>query len=157
MLSVREYELNDIELIVDYFYSASPEFIRGMGADKNKLPKRSEWINKLRSEKLQSYNKMTNFYLIWERDGKPVGHSNINQISFQSHAYLHLHLWNVEKRKKGIGLEFLEKSIPVYFKRFKLQTLICEPYSLNPAPNKILKKAGFEFVRTYETTPGFIN
>jgi len=34
---------------------------------------------------------------------------------------------------------------------------MCEPYALNPAPNKILKKVGFTFIKIYETTPGWIN
>ena len=104
MLSVREYEFYDIESIVDYFYLASPEYIKMMGAYKNKLPKKSEWIEKLRLEKLQPDDKTNSFYLIWELDGKPVGHSNINKISFKKQAFMHLHLWNVEKRKKGMGL-----------------------------------------------------
>jgi len=47
--------------------------------------------------------------------------------------------------------------LPFYFRNFKLQELICEPYSLNPAANKTLVKLGFEFIKEYETTPGWIN
>ena len=59
--------------------------------------------------------------------------------------------------KKGLGLDFLKLTIPYYFKNFRLQKLICEPYAENTAPNSILKKLGFEFVRTYDTIPGWIN
>lgn len=38
----------------------------------------------------------------------------------------------------------------------KLQTLFCQPYAFNAAPNHALKKAGFEFVKKYSTTPGII-
>jgi hypothetical protein len=38
-----------------------------------------------------------------------------------------------------------------------LKKLFCEPYALNPAPNKTLEKIGFEFVKEYITTPGWIN
>ena len=107
MLSVREYELYDIDSIVDYFYLASPEFLREMGADKNKLPDRSVWVEKIRTEKLKPYDKKENFYLIWEDEEVPVGHSNINQIVFGSHACLHLHLWNPKKRRNRMGLEYL--------------------------------------------------
>ena len=70
---------------------------------------------------------------------------------------MHLHLWENSTRKKGLGLDFLKMTVPYYFKNLELQKLICEPYSKNIAPNKVLKKLGFELVRTYETTPGQIN
>ena len=32
-----------------------------------------------------------------------------------------------------------------------------EPYAQNPAPNRILSKVGFELIKTYDTTPGWIS
>ena len=43
-----------------------------------------------------------------------------------------------------------------YF-NYKLKNLFCEPYTLNPAPNRTLIKLGFDFVEEYETMPGKIN
>ncbi len=54
-------------------------------------------------------------------------------------------------------MEFLKLTIPFYFKNYKLEKLLCEPYSENIGPNKVLKKLDFELVRTYYTTPGWIN
>ena len=70
---------------------------------------------------------------------------------------MHLHLWNNDKRKSGLGLDFLRLTISYYFRNFGLEKLICEPYSKNIAPNRVLRKLGFEFVRTYDTKPGWIN
>ncbi len=42
-LTVREIQAKEIEKIVDYFVNADTEFLKGMGADKSKLPKK-EWI-----------------------------------------------------------------------------------------------------------------
>jgi RimJ/RimL family protein N-acetyltransferase len=70
---------------------------------------------------------------------------------------MHLHLWEQKIRRKGLGVDFLRQTIPYYFKNFHLEKLICEPYSKNVAPNKVLEKVGFEFVRSYDTTPGWIN
>ena len=41
--SVREMTKTDINLIIDYFLESSPEFLRGMGVDINKLPGKEEW------------------------------------------------------------------------------------------------------------------
>jgi [ribosomal protein S5]-alanine N-acetyltransferase len=156
-LSVREIKLKDIEKIVDYFILADSEFLIEMGADKNKLPQREAWIEKLVSEYEKSYKAKAFYYIIWLLDNQEIGHSNINNIDFGKSATMHLHLWNNEKRSDGLGMAFLRLTIPFYFMNFSLKKLICEPYSKNIAPNRVLKKLGFEFIQSYETKPGSIN
>ncbi|NAS29785.1 GNAT family N-acetyltransferase [Flavobacteriaceae bacterium R38] len=156
-LSTREMSESDIKKIVDYFVDADIEYLKGMGADKSKLPDREKWIEKLHLEFQKSYKEKKFYYIIWLVDNQAVGHSNINNINFGESATMHLHLWKNNIRKKGLGLEFVKRSIPYYFKNFELKNLICEPYSKNIAPNKVLKKIGFELKRTYDTTPGWIN
>ena len=156
-LSVREIEPRDTEKIVDYFLSADSDFLKGMGADKSKLPIREEWIEKLESQREKPYKEKEFYYIIWLIDNLSIGHSNINKIEFEKNATMHLHLWENKKRKNGLGLDFLRLTIPYYFKNFGLEKLICEPYSENIAPNRVLEKLGFEFIRTYKTTPGLIN
>jgi len=156
-LSVREINETDIKLIIDYFIYSSAGFLNEMGADKEKLPSREKWITILKKEFEKTNNEKEFYYIIWLNDGKPIGHSNINNIKYGKQATMHLHIWKSKKRQRGIGLDLLKQTIPFYFKNFKLNELICEPYSLNPAANKILKKVGFEFVKEYETTPGWIN
>ena len=70
---------------------------------------------------------------------------------------MHLHLWNNNSRQKGWGTTFVIKTIPFYFEKFDLQKLYCEPYALNPAPNKTMERIGFKFVKTYRTIPGWLN
>ena len=147
---------SDIEFVVDYFINADTEFLRGMGADKNKLPQRDVWINSIRDELNKPYKNKNLYYIIWLLDGQPVGHSNINHIAFGKTATMHLHLWKSNKRKSGLGSQFMKKCIPYYFKNFELESVICEPYAENPAPNKVLPKLGFIFKHSYLTTPGAI-
>lgn len=154
---IREFVKSDIEKIVDYFIDAESNFLKGMGADKSKMPKREKWIQNLQSELEKPYQEKEYYYIIWLLDGKPVGHSNVNHIDFGRSATMHLHLWKNRMRKGGLGLEFLKMTIPLYFEKFELKKLICEPYSENIAPNKTLKKIGFDLICTYETIPGPIN
>jgi RimJ/RimL family protein N-acetyltransferase len=76
---------------------------------------------------------------------------------FGEQAYMHLHLWNSGFRQKGSGAILVQKSLPYFFENLKLKTLYCEPYTLNPAPNKTLEKIGFELVKTHVTIPGTLN
>lgn len=156
-VEIREFVESDIEKIVDYFIDAESDFLKGMGADKSKLPERKEWIHNLQSELIKPYREKDYYYIIWLLDGRPVGHSNVNHIDFGESATMHLHLWKSGTRKSGLGLEFLKMTIPLYFEKLELKKLICEPYSENIAPNRTLKKIGFDLIQTYETIPGPIN
>ncbi len=148
---------SDIEYIVDYFLDSDIEFLKAMGADKTKLPERKEWIQLLESECGKPYEEKKFYYIVWLLNNRPVGHSNINKIQFGKSATMHLHLWENQERKKGLGETFLKQSLPFFFKNIKLEKLLCEPLAGNPAPNKLLIKLGFDYIKTYETTPGWIN
>ena len=147
---------SDVELIVDYFVNADPDYLIGMGADKSKLPDRTEWIEKILAEINKPIREKDLYYLIWQKGSEPFGHSTINKIEYGKYASMHLHIWRSDNRRNGTGLNLLKQTIPFYFEHFELEKLICEPYALNPAPTNILKEIGFEFVRAYDTTPGSI-
>ncbi len=154
---VRELTLSDISLIADYWTQASPEHLLGMGADPAKLPPRDHFIEMLSGQLALPYDQKAALALIWLLDEVPVGHCNVNQIQFGDRANMHLHLWKPISRQRGLGTELVSKSIPVFFEKLALNTLYCEPYALNPAPNKTLSKVGFTFVKKYLTIPGSIN
>lgn len=154
--SVREMKESDVKLVVDYFFNANPDYLKGMGADINKLPNRTEWIAKVVGELNKPIKEKELYYIIWQIDGEPFGHSNINQIEYGSHATMHLHIWRNNNRRSGNGFNLLRKTIPYYYEKFEIDKLICEPFALNPAPTRILKKIGFEFVKAYDTIPGSI-
>lgn len=154
---VREIQATDISLIADYWSSSSEEYLHGMGADINKMPPRDHFIKMLSGQLALPYDQKAALALIWIVDGVPVGHCNVNQIQFGNQANMHLHLWKPLTRQRGLGTELLRKSIPIFFEKLKLKRLLCEPYAQNPAPNRILPKVGFHFVKTYQTIPGSIN
>lgn len=156
-LTVREMNKDDILNIINYFYSATDEFVFGMGAIKSKLPKKEDWYKSILEQYNLNYSKKKNYYVIWEFDNEAIGHCNINQIEYQKKAFMHLHLWNTVTRKKGLGATFVKKSLPFFFNNFELEKLFCEPNAENISPNKTLPKIGFEFVKKHETIPGQIN
>ncbi len=157
ILSVREITEQDISPITGYWLNSDPVFMRSMGVDLDKIPTRDAWKEMLMEQLSQSYENKKSYCIIWQVDGKPIGHSNINKIVFGKEAYMHLHIWRPEERKKGLGTSFIKLTLPWFFEKYKLKKLYCEPYALNTAPNKTLQNAGFEFVKEYITTPGWIN
>jgi RimJ/RimL family protein N-acetyltransferase len=156
-LSVREIQEQDIELIASYWATAEPAFLTGMGVDMAKMPDKEGFIKYLTEQVQLPIPEKQSYCIIWQVDGRAIGHSNINKIIFGEEAYMHLHIWDPEIRKKGFGTEFIKLTVPYFFKNYELKTLYCEPYALNNAPNKTLIKAGFTFVKEYVTTPGWLN
>lgn len=154
---VREIRLEEISLIADYWEQASSEHLLGMGADPTKMPPRDHFLTMLSGQLALPYDQKAALALIWLLEGQPVGHCNVNQIEFGEQASMHLHLWKPISRHRGLGTELVRKSIPIFFEKLNLKHLLCEPYALNPAPNKTLPKVGFTFVKRYTTIPGSIN
>ena len=70
---------------------------------------------------------------------------------------MHLHMWEQVDRQAGAGTFFVTLSIAKYFEVFNLKRIICEPNADNPAPNRVLEKVGFTFVKNHDKNPGFIN
>jgi RimJ/RimL family protein N-acetyltransferase len=156
-LNVREIEIKDIEPLLNYWFNLTPKQLIDMGADINKLPSKKEFLKMLTEQINAPIEKKQSYAVIWELYGKQIGHTNVNQLKFGESGTMHLHLWQSENRKKGIGTTLIKKSLPFYFKNLKLKTLFCEPYALNPAPNKTLEKIGFRFEKKYTTIPGSLN
>ncbi len=157
MLTVREIKEEDIPYICEYWMGATSEHLLGMGADPAKIPSREVFQNMLENQLKTPYPKKQGYCIIWELDGQAVGHCNTNKIIFGQEAYMHLHLWNSPHRRKGMGEQLVRKSLFYFFKNLEIKVLYCEPYALNPAPNKTLKKVGFKFVKEYLTIPGSLN
>jgi RimJ/RimL family protein N-acetyltransferase len=156
-LSVREIQKEDIDPLIHYWLNAELSFLESMGVDISKMQSQDKWEEMLTEQLNQSYNEKKYYCLIWLLDGKAIGHSNVNKIIFGQEAFMHLHIWENGIRKKGIGRALVKMSLPLFFKNMELKKIYCEPYALNPAPNKVLEKVGFEFVKSYITTPGWLN
>jgi RimJ/RimL family protein N-acetyltransferase len=146
----------EYELMLDYFYESDDTFLRGMGVDRLRLPERDKWLRALLSDHEKPDTERDRFYLVWIFRGRRVGHSSVNKIAVGSEAFIHLHLWDSQLRRAGLGTELVRRSADFYFERFNLKKLICEPSAENPAPNRVLEKLGFAFIRRYRTTPGVI-
>lgn len=153
---VREMEGNEARLMIRYFLDGDLKFLNGMGVDPKKLPSESAWFELLQDDFARPVQERQFYYLVWEVDGVPIGHCNINKIVYGEEAYMHLHIWKEEHRHRGCATHLLRPSIARFVETFALRKLLCEPYALNPAPNQTLPKFGFHLVKTYETTPGWI-
>lgn len=157
LLSVRELQPEDIDLIVRYWLESDAGHLTGMGVDLEKLPKREELQQMLREQIQAPLPEKKSYCVIWEANGEAIGHCNVNKIVFGEEASMHLHLWKGIHRQQGMGTALIRMTLPFFFENLDLKKIYSEPYALNPAPNKALEKAGFNLVKTYRTIPGSLN
>jgi RimJ/RimL family protein N-acetyltransferase len=153
----RPMQLAETELIIDYFHSASPEFLNTLGVDPSRLLERAQWKARFEARFALPIEERNFFAILWEIDGRPAGWSSADKVVFGQEAYMHLHVLDPERRGQGNGTFFVRESAKIYFDTLRISRLYCEPYAFNTAPNRTLQAAGFKYVKTHETVPGPFN
>jgi RimJ/RimL family protein N-acetyltransferase len=147
-------ERRDYERMIDYFLSADDVQLTRMGVDRHKLPDRDAWLESALLDHARGRAEKDRAYLAWLREDSLIGHSSINRIRLGEDAFIHLHLWVGDLRRSGLGTRYFSASAAEFMREFRLKRLFCEPYAENAAPNRVLLKCGFRFVKRYRTTPG---
>src|SRR5262245_22376359 len=156
-IEVRPFSSQDeYERMLDHFYLGGETFQRGMGIDPARMPPREEWLHAVLEDHERPDEKKTRVWLAWYCDGEAVGHSSVNCIRIGQDAFVHLHLWKSDRRRAGLGTEFVRRSVNYFFERLRLALIYSEPYAENPAPNRVFQKLGFTLAKRYRTTPGVI-
>lgn len=155
--SVRELKPEDAKYIVNYFHDGSHDFLWDMGVDPEKLPPKAEWEDMIVDDLDYPMEERKFYYLLWLINDEPVGHANLSHIHYGEEANMHLHMWDEAHRKSGGGSSFVTLCLAQFFEKYNLKRIVCEPNADNPAPNRVLEKLGFNFIKKHEKVPGFIN
>jgi RimJ/RimL family protein N-acetyltransferase len=156
-IRVREMQLAEVDLVIDYFHGSTAEHLETLGVDPTRLPSRSQWRQMYELDFAQPIEKRRNVLVLWESEATPIGFSSADKIVYGAQAYMHLHVVQPNKRQSGFGEVCVRKSVEIYFDLLKLERLYCEPNAFNVAPNRTLQKAGFKYVKTHNTVPGPLN
>jgi RimJ/RimL family protein N-acetyltransferase len=154
---VRDMRADEAHRIVSYFHALTPADLARMGIDPAKMPDEATWNASIQEDLARPMLERRWHFVIWEIDGAPVGHSNIGDVVRGEHGTMHLHVWRPDLRARGHGRALVVESARRYFEVFDLRTLYCQPNAFNVAPNRTLARAGFEYLETVETIPGWLN
>jgi len=156
-LAVRDMSVDETSLVIDYFHTATPEYLEMLGVDPTRLPPRAAWSARLRELFETPIAERWGYYLTWLVDDRAIGFSSCDRIVFGERANMHLHVSAADQRSRGIGARCVRLSIEIYFRELQLKRLFCEPNALNIGPNRTLQSAGFRYVKTHMTVPGALN
>jgi RimJ/RimL family protein N-acetyltransferase len=154
---VREMANSEFDIVIDYFYKSTPEFLETLGVDPTRLPPPDSWRERFQRELSRPAEKRGWLLVTWLSDDRPFGFSSSDKITFGEQANMHLHVVDPTRRNQEFGVECVRRSANLYFERLNLKRLFCEPYAFNVAPNRTLQRAGFKYVKTYMTVPGPLN
>lgn len=155
--TVREMMDSEVDIIIEYFQSATPEHLEMLGVDPTRLPPVEPWRERLRRECTLPFDQRSVVPVIWLSDGRPIGFSTADKIRYGEQANMHLHVVDPERRHRGLGTECVRRTVDIYFERLKLKRLFCEPNAFNVPPNRTLQKAGFKYLKTHLIVPGPLN
>lgn len=97
------------------------------------------------------------FEIVWLLNDEVVGFSTVDKLVFGEQANMHLHLVEPDRRRSGMGVQFVRMSARLYFDTLELRRIFCQPNALNTAPNRTLQAAGFRYVKTLMTAPSPLN
>jgi RimJ/RimL family protein N-acetyltransferase len=156
-LTTREMTAADVPAIARYWLGSDAAHLEGMGVDLAKLPREESLTAGLYEQLSLPVAERHAYCLVWVVDGVAVGHCNTNPTVYGREAWMHLHLWSREHRRRGLGVALLRITLPRLFEALALERLYSEPYAHNPAPHRALERVGFELVKEYVTVPGAIN
>ena len=156
-LSVREMRLDEVGLIIGYFHDASAEHLETLGVDPTRLPEPARWQERYAREYGLPYEKRGALLVVWQLDGTTMGFSTADKIRFGEQANMHLHIVDPVLRRSGHGAACVRETCRIYFETLRLERLFCEPNAFNIAPNRTLQRAGFRYVKTHMTVPGWLN
>lgn len=150
-------QLAEVGVRIDYFHGASDEQLLKLGVERALLPPRQAWHEWYEADYARPIQQRENYSLLWLVDDEIVGFSSTDQISFGEQAFMHLHIVKPDRRRSGLGTQFVQQSTTTYFQVLQLQRLYCQPNAFNTAPNRTLQRAGFHYLFTAELAPSPIN
>ncbi len=100
-LSVRELRKDDILSIINYWSNNDAAYYESMGVDLNKLPQADQLAEMLLIQIATPVENKNSYCMIWECNGRAIGHCNLNPVSFGQEAHMHLHMWQGGNRNKA--------------------------------------------------------
>ncbi len=150
-------QLDEVDTRIDYFHNATDEHLKLIGAARHLLPRREAWHAFYEADYARPLSERTNYTLLWELDGRVVGFSSADNITFGEEAFMHLHIIETADRHAGLGTTFVRLSAAQHLRALELKRLFCQPNAFNVAPNRTLQRAGFRYVFTKEMQPSPVN
>jgi RimJ/RimL family protein N-acetyltransferase len=139
-LVIRDMERGDVDALVDYWHSATPEYIRSIGALPDKLRSRPDtaaiFLHSLEYQPGQP-GRAT---FVVQHGQEVIGYTHLN-IDDRLTAYAHVHVISSRARRRGLGRLLFRAMIGV-FASCGIERLYFQTAPENRDVNNLLAKFG---------------
>jgi RimJ/RimL family protein N-acetyltransferase len=146
-VSVRFFEKEDINDILNYFLHSPPGFLESIGLRESKRTD-AEFYEAYEKylAKDASENRKPGIVTVFYRNEKIGFHTSTDFVP-NEHLVIHAHFFNTKWRKRGIGTVSGILAAELFLKEFNLKKIIAKVPLQNKGPLRILEKLGVPAIR----------
>lgn len=149
-LTIRPFQLSDIEAQMKYLYDNDNDFLESLGFDPKSFPgkeKHSELMrNRLQKNMALPESDRQHFAVVAEVDQRPIAMAVLKTDEGNDTAHAHFHIWEKPLRGQGLGEPILKTGVKLLMKHQCRTTAWIEPRDSNLAMNRLMEKCGFKFL-----------
>lgn len=139
-VSIRNFSIEDIPMVLNYWFHSPSGFIESMGVDWNKMPKESDMRTNL--TKQENHQRVVTILF----QGQPIGIHTVMPVVPEDHAIFHAHIMNPDFRKKGIAQFSYPLACKEFFERFQLKRIIFKTPLQNVGAIRVREKLGIRVI-----------
>jgi ribosomal protein S18 acetylase RimI-like enzyme len=141
---IRDIEEKDVDVIVDYLHSASPEYLDAINVDSIKLISREATASRVRlALPPPQGNAVSRAAVVAVVGEELVAYSNIHIVSLDE-TYAHVHIVQPSWRGRGLASVLFVRVMRLFVNRYGIRNLCLETSPKNTKVNGLLKKFGLK-------------
>ena len=148
LIALRDLTLQDVPLVLNYWFRSKPGFIESLGVDPNKMPTELQMatnlVGVLEKNSLLPESKL--HALVITYDNEPVGFHTVNPITEGETAIFHAHIFKSELRGKGLAYYSYPLACNLFIKRFNLKKILFKTPIQNIGALRVKEKLGIRYV-----------
>src|SRR5882672_4998655 len=104
-------KLEEVGVVIDYFHGACAEHPETLGVDPTRLPEPSKWRQLHEYEFAQPVERRRSFMVLWELEGRQIGFSSVDKLTYGKEAHMHLHVIHPGRPSTSAHLAFMARHI----------------------------------------------
>ena len=139
--TLKGLQINDIPYVIDYWNQYTHNELESLGIDPDQIQKHGglEAIYRARLRNEDKFKSPMTF-ILHEHEKNPIGMLNV--YITEEIGHIHAHIFQTQKRQKGIGKQLFSNIMRFLFGNFNLKTIEMEPSENNKPVNHLLQSMG---------------
>jgi hypothetical protein len=147
-VSVRDLSVDDVPSIANFWFQSPHGFVERMGVDPSKLPSeedmRRSLIEKCEANLLLPKSKLNALVVLYKDE--PIGFHTLFPFTEGESGMFHAHIWNINRRGRGIAQHSYIRAARVFMERFALKKILYKTPIQNIGAIRVKEKLGIRCI-----------